>query len=99
MNRFRDERLLVRTAVVLCLALIITTFPAVSSPQGTGENTITNYEILEKIAGEALDELAVNMPSLARDTVLLLRKEGGVSSGIDQVFENRACQQDDGSRA
>ena len=88
MSRFRDERLLVRMAVVLCLALLITTFPAVSSPQGTGEHTITNYEILEKIAGEALDELAVNMPSIAKDTVLLIRKEGGIGSGIDKVFEN-----------
>lgn len=88
MNRFRDERLLVRTAAMLCLALLITTFPAVSSPQGTGEHTITNYEVLEKIAGEALDELAVNMPSIAKETVVLIRKEGGVGSGIDQVFEN-----------
>lgn len=88
MNRFRDERLLVRTAVVLCLALLITTFPAVSSPQGTGEQTITNYEILEKIAGEAIDELSGNMPRIERETVVLIRKEGGVGSGIDKVFEN-----------
>lgn len=88
MNRFRDERLLVRTAAMLLLALLITTFPAVSSPQGTGEHTLTNYEILEKVAGEALDELAVNMPSIARETVILIRKEGGVDSGIDKVFEN-----------
>lgn len=88
MNRFRDERLLVRTASVLCLALLIATFPAVSSPQGTGEQTITNYEILEKIAGEAIDELSGNMPEIARETVILLRKEGGVGSGIDKVFEN-----------
>jgi len=87
-NRFRDERLLVRTAVVLCLALLITTFPAVSSPQGTGEQTITNYEILEKIAGEAIDELSGNMPRIERETVVLIRKEGGVGSGIDKVFEN-----------
>jgi hypothetical protein len=87
-NRFKDERLLVRTAAVLCLALMITTFPAVSSPQGTGEQTITNYEILEKIAGEAIDELSGNMPAIARETVILLRKEGGVGSGIDKVFEN-----------
>ncbi len=88
MSRFRDERLLVRTAVMLCLAILITTFPAVSSPQGTGENTISNYGILEKIAGEALDELAENMPSIARETIILIRKEGGVESGIDKVFEN-----------
>ena len=87
-SRFRDERLLVRTAVMLCLAILITTFPAVSSPQGTGENTISNYGILEKIAGEALDELAENMPSIARETIILIRKEGGVESGIDKVFEN-----------
>lgn len=88
MNLFRDERLLARTAGVLCLAMLITTIPAVSSPQGTGENTITNYEILEKISDEALDELAANMPDLARETVVLIRKEGGIGSGIDKVFEN-----------
>ena len=48
MYRFRDERLLVRLALTLSLTLLITTFPAVSSPQGTGEQTITNYEVLEK---------------------------------------------------
>ena len=88
MNRFRDERLLVRTVAMLCLAILITTFSAASSPQGTGENTITNYEVLEKIAGEALEELAGNMPAIARETVILIRKEGGVGSGIDKVFEN-----------
>jgi hypothetical protein len=87
-NRFRDERLLVRTVAMLCLAILITTFSAASSPQGTGENTITNYEVLEKIAGEALEELAGNMPSIARETIILIRKEGGVGSGIDKVFEN-----------
>ncbi|MCK4549699.1 MAG: hypothetical protein KAU49_06005, partial [Candidatus Krumholzibacteria bacterium] len=88
MNHFRDERLLVRTAAMLCLAILITTFPAVSSPQGTGEQTVTNYDILEKIAGEALDELAMNMPSIARETIVLVRKEGGIDPGIDKVFEN-----------
>ena len=88
MNRFRDERLLARMAAILCLTILITTFSAASSPQGTGENTITNYEILEKIAGEALDELAGNMPSIARETLVLIRKEGGVDSDIDKVFEN-----------
>ncbi len=88
MNRFRDEKFLARMAAILCLAILITTFPAVSSPNGTGENTITNYEVLEKIAGEALDELTSNMPSIARETILLIRKEGGISSGIDNVFEN-----------
>lgn len=88
MSRFRDERLLARTVAILCLAILITTFPAVSSPQGTGEQTITNYGILEKIAGEAIDELAGNMPSIARETVILVRKEGGVDSEIDKVFEN-----------
>ncbi len=88
MNRFRDERLLARMTAMLCLAILITTFPAVSSPQGTGEKTITNYEILEKIAGGALDELAGNMPSIARETIVLVRKERGIDSGIDKVFEN-----------
>ncbi len=88
MTRFRDERLLARMAAILCLAILITTFPAVSSPQGTGEKTITNYGILEKIAGEALDELAGNMPSIARETVILIKKEGGIDKGIDKVFEN-----------
>ena len=88
MNRFRDEKFLARMVAILCLAILITTFPAVSSPNGTGENTITNYEILEKIAGEALDELASNMPSIARETIVLIRKEGGISSDIDNVFEN-----------
>jgi hypothetical protein len=75
-------------AAVLCLALLITMFPAVSSPQGTGEQTITNYGILEKIAGEAIDELARNMPGVERETVFLLRKEEGIDSDIDDVFEN-----------
>ena len=73
---------------MLCLAILITTFPALSSPQGTGEQTLTNYRILEKIAGDALDELAGNMPLIDRETVFLIRKEGGIDSDIDKVFEN-----------
>lgn len=88
MSCLRDKRLTARTAVLLCLTILIATFPATSSPRGAGEAIVTNYQILERIAGEAVDELMDNMPPLPRDTLLLLSREKGVGSGVEKVFEN-----------
>jgi hypothetical protein len=85
---FRDKRVLRRTASILSIALLVSIFPSVSSPQGTGEQTMTNFEILEKIAGDSIDELALNMPAIAEDTLILLKRDGGIGTEIDKVFEN-----------
>jgi len=77
-----------RTGAVLCLTVLIATFPATSSPQGAGETIVTNYEVLERVAAEAVDELMDNMPSVPRGTLLLLTKEKGIGAGIDKIFEN-----------
>lgn len=80
--------MIARTGVVLCLTILIATFPATSSPQGAGETIVTNYEVLERVAAEAVDELMDNMPSVPRGTLLLLTKEKGIGTGIDKIFEN-----------
>ncbi len=88
MSRFRNEKFRARTAAVVCLVFLMTVLPAVSSPGGTGERTLTNYQVLTKIADEAIDELMGNMPPKVKDAVIFLRKEGGVDTDIDKVFEN-----------
>ncbi|MDD3643118.1 MAG: hypothetical protein PHQ19_06625 [Candidatus Krumholzibacteria bacterium] len=77
-----------RTGALLCLTVLLATFPATSSPQGAGEAIVTNYGVLERIAAEAVDELMDNMPSIAQGTLILLTKEKGIGAGIDKIFEN-----------
>jgi hypothetical protein len=84
----RDRRLIARTGALLCLTVLLATFPATSSPQGAGETIVSNYEILETVAAQAVDELMDNMPPVPRGTLVLLTKEKGVSAGLDKVFEN-----------
>jgi hypothetical protein len=71
-----------------CCLFLITFLPVSSVPQGTGEHVVTNYEILEKVAGEAIDELVANMPTIPRGSLVYLHRDGGVGGGIDKVFEN-----------
>ncbi len=54
---------------------------------------MTNYEILTKIADEAVDELMGNMPSTVKGAVILLREDGGVGTGADDVFENELIRE------
>jgi len=76
-----------RVACLLCLAFLFTALPASSNPGGTGEELITNYQVIEKISGEAVDELMANMPSLQKEKLLLLVKGKGVGK-IDDAFLN-----------
>lgn len=88
MSLLRDRRVIARTGALLCLTVLMASLPATSSPQGAGEAVITNYEVLERIAAEAVDELIDNMPAVPEGTLLLLTKEKGIGAGIDKVFEN-----------
>ncbi|MBU8921560.1 MAG: hypothetical protein KOO63_07050 [Bacteroidales bacterium] len=87
MSIFRRERVLSRTAMLLCLSLLFAAIPAMSEPHGTGEKLATNYEILEKISGQAIDELKDNMPRIDEDKLVLLVKSKGAGA-IDDVFTN-----------
>lgn len=67
--------------------MILTALPAMSAPQGTGENVLTNYEVIEDISEKAIEELKANMPQLENDASIVLIKSKGAGS-IDDVFMN-----------
>ena len=87
MSIFRRERLLSRTSILLCLSLLFAAIPALSEPRGTGEKIATNYEVLEKISEQAIDELKDNMPHIDENLLILLVKSKGAGT-IDDVFTN-----------
>ncbi|HSG27642.1 MAG TPA: hypothetical protein VLA34_04115 [Candidatus Krumholzibacterium sp.] len=87
MSFFRKRTIISRIAGPVCLAMVFTAIPALSDPSGTGEKLVTNYEILEKISVEAIEELMDNMPSIEEDALILLFKGKG-SGAIDEVFTN-----------
>jgi len=84
----RDGRLFGKIAATLCLAMVVSALPATSSPQGTGENVLTNLQVLERTAEEAVGELMANMPPSPDGTLVVLTREAGVGDDMDRVFEN-----------
>lgn len=68
--------------------MFLATIPALSAPQGTGEQVISNYEIIEKISAEAIEELKANMPGIDRNKLVFLAKAKGSGDDIDFVFQN-----------
>ena len=87
MSFFRRDNIVSRLATFVCLAFVFTSFPVLGSPSGTGEKIPTNYEIIEKIALEAIKELRGNMPGLAGEKLVFLSKEKGAGN-IDIIFKN-----------
>lgn len=85
MKYFRNDGVISRIACPLCLAFLFTAIPVLSDPGGTGEKLLTNYEVIEVISGEAIDDLMANMPDMEKNTLLLLVKGKGIGT-IDEVF-------------
>ena len=71
----------------MCFVLVFMTIPVFSAREGTGEEVLTNYAIIEKISLEAIEELKANMPRLASGKLIFLNKGKGAGS-IDIVFKN-----------
>jgi hypothetical protein len=86
-RNIRENGRLRKTLCIGCLWLILAALPAYISPQGTGENIPTNFDIVDQISSEAISELLQNMPSLSANDMIILNKEKGVGE-IDFVFEN-----------
>ncbi|MBN1164850.1 MAG: hypothetical protein JXB45_09750 [Candidatus Krumholzibacteriota bacterium] len=87
MSVFRNRIILSKLCCLLSLFLLVSTFPVFSAPQGTGEKIPTNYEIITQVSSEAIDELISNMPSLERNSLILLTKSRGPGN-IEFVFQN-----------
>ena len=69
---------------MVALLAVLTTTSAPSEPE---ERIPTNFEMLEKTAATAVEELLANMPAVQRGTAIELKKARGVGE-IDFVFEN-----------
>ncbi len=87
MSFFRRDNIVSRIAAFVCLAFAFTALPVSGSPTGTGEKIPTNYEIMERIALEAINELRANMPGLDKEKLVFLSKEKGAGN-IDLIFKN-----------
>lgn len=87
MRIIRENKRLRKTGCICCLWLILAALPAYISPQGTGETTPTNFEIVKQVSTEVIEELLQNMPSMTESDIVILHKENGVGE-IDFVFEN-----------
>lgn len=53
----------------------------------TGGTILTNMEILERISGDAINEIVSNMPPLDGEKTIFIRKDRGIGES-DFVFEN-----------
>ena len=87
MRIIRENKRLRRTGCIGCLWLILAALPAYISPQGTSENIPTNFDVVEQVSSEVIEELLQNMPSLPGNAIVTLHKEKSVGE-IDFVFEN-----------
>ena len=79
--------MLSKLCYLISIILVISTFPAFGTPEGAGENVLTNFELLEQVCAEATDELIENMPAIPEGSFILLFKARGVGK-IEFVFEN-----------
>ena len=52
MSALRERKCIVQLGTVLCLVFLISIFPVTGAPHGSGEQIVTNYTVLERIAGE-----------------------------------------------
>jgi len=83
----RNSRKLSRYGCILCLLLIIVVNPTSPLPREIEERILTNYQIIEQLSADAIDELIANMPSLLGNRLVILEKKKGIGEA-DFVFEN-----------
>ena len=62
MEMLRSHKLVRRVSGFLCLFFFVLVHPVSSTPLGTDEKVLSNYDILEKLSSEAMHELLSNMP-------------------------------------
>ena len=87
MEVLRSHKMIRRVTSFLCLFFFVLVHPASSTPLGTDERVLPNYEVLEKLSGEAMVELLSNMPRFPEGSIVYLEKKKGIGE-IDFVLEN-----------
>lgn len=87
MRVFRYRKGLSRTISITCAVALLVVLTTASAPSEPEEQVLTNFELVEKTAESAVDELLANMPVIPRGTAVELRKARGIGE-IDFVFEN-----------
>jgi hypothetical protein len=85
---FMDRTGICKLLSGLCLFMVFGMVPATTTPQGSGEKLVTNYQILERISTKAIKELTSNMPALPREKLICLHLERSNFDG-DFVFTNK----------
>ncbi len=87
MEILRSHMFIRRVSGFLCLFFFVLVHPASSTTLGTDENVLSNYDILEKLSGDAMQELLSNMPRFPEGSIVYLEKQKGIGE-IDFVLEN-----------
>ena len=87
MELLRSHKLIRRVSGFICLFFFVLVHPASSSTLGTDEKVFSNYDVLEKLSSEAMQELLSNMPRFPEGSVIYLEKQKGIGE-IDFVLEN-----------
>lgn len=87
MEMLRSHTMIRRMTGFLCLFFFVLIHPVSSTPLGTDERVLPNYDVLEKLSGEAMLELLSNMPRFPGGSVVYLEKQKGIGE-IDFVLEN-----------
>lgn len=87
MRVFRNKGVASKLGLFICAVFLISVLPVTSSPHGTGETILTNYEILEHVSSEAIDEMMANMPPLMKDSFIMLVRARSAGN-MDFIFEN-----------
>lgn len=87
MEILRSHTMIRRMTGFLCLFFFILIHPVSSIPLGSDERVLPNYDVLEKLSGEAMLELLSNMPRFPEGSVVYLEKQKGIGE-IDFVLEN-----------
>jgi hypothetical protein len=76
-----------RALTLLVLVCLLTSFSVSSSPKKTGEQVMSNMEILEGISRDAFDEIMNNMIDIDRGSSILMVKDRGIGE-IDFILDN-----------
>ncbi|MCD6379840.1 hypothetical protein J7M07_05275 [bacterium] len=77
---------------ILVVIFIFSSLSASSAPQQTGDWIDSNFQLLNNLSIEAIDEILANMPSIEKEKRVVLVKGRGLGE-IDFVFENALLQQ------
>lgn len=87
LENLRSHTVVRRACAALCLFCFTALLPLSPKADDAPREAPSNYEVVERLSGDALAELISNMPQVPRGSILYLEKQKGIGE-IDFVLEN-----------